>query len=130
MLIRALIFFLLLKHAALLGQPGDGPAFVKGIYGNPATLLQNGHSFKSLGVNAMFVRSISLTPELYRNARENGVRVFVEFPLLNGNNTENTRLAVNEKGEKALPADWFMGFVQRFDSETTAQTASHYPDGI
>lgn len=110
---RTLAFsFLLLACIALPAQPVERSPFVKGVYGNPAALLGAGHTFKSLGVNAIFVRSISLTPELYRNARENDVLVYVEFPLLNGKQylEENPGAwPVNEKGQKAAPADWFMG---------------------
>jgi len=94
------------------GQLKERPAFVKGIYGNPGALLAAGHSFESLGVNAIFVRSVSLTQDLYRTARENGVRVFVEFPLLNGKyylEKNPEAWPINEKGEKSPPADWFMG---------------------
>lgn len=104
-----LAFFVNLSVSA---QPDEKAPFIKGIYGNPNTLLQAGHSFQSMGVNAIFVRSVSLTEDLYRTARENGVRVFVEFPLLNGKQyLEKNPEAwpIDEKGEKSPPADWFMG---------------------
>lgn len=69
-------------------------------------------SFKSLGINAIFVRSSSLTDELYREARTEGVRVYVEFPTLNGMEylaDHPEAWPINEKGERAPPADWFMG---------------------
>jgi hypothetical protein len=86
--------------------------FIKGIYGNPGTLLDSGYSFDSLGVNAVFVRSISLNPEFYEAARDQGCRVYVEFPTLLGRNyvEENPEAwPINEEGEQSPAADWFMG---------------------
>jgi hypothetical protein len=107
-----LCFLLFLEGLTLSGQEIGKPSFIKGIYGNPGTLLQAGHTFQSLGVNAIFVRSVSLTADLYQKARESGVKVFVEFPLLNGKQYVEEHpeaWPLNEKGEKAPPADWFMG---------------------
>jgi hypothetical protein len=59
-------------------------SFIKGVYGNPGTLLKAGYAFDSLGMNAVFVRSISLNREFYEIAKKQGVKVFVEFPTLNG----------------------------------------------
>ncbi len=56
--------------------------FIKGVYGNPGTLLDAGYSFDSLGMNAVFVRSISLNREFYETSKKQGVKVFVEFPTL------------------------------------------------
>lgn len=112
MRLLVLCFLLFLVSFALSGQEKDEHSFIKGVYGNPAALLQNGHSFESLGINAIFVRSISLTAELYQAARKSDVQVFVEFPLLNGKQYVEEHpeaWPLNEKGEKTLPADWFMG---------------------
>lgn len=86
--------------------------FVKGVYGNPGTLLEAGYRFDDLGMNAIFVRSISLNESLYETARSQNVKVFVEFPTLLGRNyVENHPEAwpIDETGEKSPPADWFMG---------------------
>ena len=99
--------FLLFLTFGLSGQEKGRPLFIKGVYGNPSALLQAGHSFQSLGVNAIFVRSTSLSADLYRTARENDVQVFVEFPLLKGKQYVDEHpeaWPLNEKGEKALPA--------------------------
>jgi uncharacterized lipoprotein YddW (UPF0748 family) len=90
----------------------ENKAFIKGVYGNPGTLLKAGYRFDSLGMNAVFVRSISLNPEFYKTAKEQGVKVFVEFPTLNGKEylQENPEAwPIDEKGEQSPPADWFMG---------------------
>ena len=94
------------------GQHKNEIPFTKGVYGDPGAFLRNGMSFRSLGINALFVRSVSLREHLYRAAREEGVRVFVEFPTLNGKDYVEAHpeaWPVNEKGERAPAADWFMG---------------------
>ncbi len=86
--------------------------FIKGVYGNPATLLEAGYRFDELGMNAIFVRSISLDQDLYDAAMEQQQRVYVEFPTLLGRNYVEEHpeaWPINEKGEQAPPADWFMG---------------------
>ncbi len=86
--------------------------FVKGVYGNPGSLLKAGYRFDSLGMNAVFVRSGSLTPAFYATAKEQGCQVFVEFPSLDGSGyltTHPEAWPINEKGERSPPADWFMG---------------------
>jgi len=86
--------------------------FIKGVYGNPATLLKAGYRFDSLGMNAVFVRSISLNADFFSTAKKQGCKVFVEFPTLNGKDylkDHPEAWPINEKGMKADPADWFMG---------------------
>lgn len=86
--------------------------FVKGVYGNPATLLEAGYTFDGLGMNAVFVRSVSLTREFYDAARKQGCAVFVEFPTLLGKDyleQHPEAWPLNQYGEEAPPADWFMG---------------------
>lgn len=86
--------------------------FIKGVYGNPGTLLDAGYAFDSLGMNAVFVRSISLNREFYETSKKQGVKVFVEFPTLNGKEylkDHPDAWPINEKGEQSPPADWFMG---------------------
>ncbi len=93
-------------------EENDRLPFIKGIYGNPGSLLEAGYSFDSLGMNAVFVRSISLNREFHDAAREQGCMVFVEFPTLLGRNyVENHPEAwpIDEQGEKSPAADWFMG---------------------
>lgn len=86
--------------------------FIKGVYGDPGTLLKAGYTFNALGVNAIFVRSYSLNDELYSAALEQGCKVFVEFPVLLGRqfheNNQQCR-PIETTGEPSPPADWFMG---------------------
>jgi len=87
-------------------------SFIKGVYGDPGTLLKAGYTFNELGVNAIFVRSYSLNDELYRAALEQGCKVFVEFPVLLGRQfLENNPQCrpIETTGEPSPPADWFMG---------------------
>ena len=58
--------------------------FIKGVYGDPGTLLEAGYRFDDLGMNAIFVRSYSLNDKLYSAAHEQGCKIFVEFPVLLG----------------------------------------------
>ena len=86
--------------------------FIKGVYGNPGTLLEAGYNFDDLGMNAIFVRSYSLDDELYSAAREQGCKIFVEFPVLLGRQfLENNPQCwpIEKTGEQSPPADWFMG---------------------
>ncbi|HEX5668494.1 MAG TPA: hypothetical protein VFX73_06795 [Chitinophagaceae bacterium] len=102
------ILFTAFFHFSGFGQQ----PFIKGVYGNPATLLKAGYRFDSLGMNAVFVRSISLNADFFSTAKKQGCRVFVEFPTLNGKDylkDHPEAWPINEKGLKADPADWFMG---------------------
>ncbi|WP_430973350.1 hypothetical protein [Sunxiuqinia rutila] len=86
--------------------------FIKGVYGNPGTLLDAGYTFDELGLNAIVVRSSSLNDELYNAALEQGCKVFVEFPVLLGKQyLENNPHCwpIEASGEQSPPADWFMG---------------------
>lgn len=114
--------------------------FIKGVYGNPGTLLKAGYSFDSLGMNAVFVRSGSLNREFYETSKRQGVKVFVEFPTLNGKEylTDHPEAwPIDEKGEKSPPADWFMGICpthlgfKEFRSEQLKEILHEYKvDGV
>ena len=111
---RIAILALLLAQLACKPQAvrHDSAAFVKGVYGNPATLLEAGYSLDSLGVNAVFVRSVSLKRKFFDTAKRQGCQVFVEFPTLNGKEylkEHPDAWPIDEKGENTPPADWFMG---------------------
>lgn len=93
-------------------QHSERLPFTKGVYGDPTAFLKNGMSFRSVGINALFVRSVSITDELYEAARREGVRLYAEFPTLNGKDYVETHpeaWPIDEKGEQSPPADWFMG---------------------
>ena len=93
-------------------ESSDDLPFIKGVYGNPGTLLEAGYAFDELGLNAIFVRSISLNDSLFETAKEQGAEVYVEFPTLLGRNyVEDHPEAwpIDETGNPSPPADWFMG---------------------
>lgn len=93
-------------------QPAAVEAFKKGVYGDPSTLLSAGHRFDELGMNAIFVRSISLNQVLYDAAKAQGAGVYVEFPTLLGRGYVEDHpdaLPIDETGNPSPPADWFMG---------------------
>ena len=109
---RRPIIILWLVSLAITSLSQQPDVTIKGIYGNPGALLKEGYSFRELGVNAIFVRSVSLDESLVRTAREQHVQVFVEFPTLNGKGyVEHHPEAwpVDETGAKSPAADWFMG---------------------
>ena len=111
---KTAIFFLLTLTllSACARRMEKKPTFIKGVYGNPGTLLEHGYAFDSLGMNAVFVRSVSLNQQLYTTAREQGCKVFVEFPTLLGKEylqQHPEAWPINEKGEQSPPADWHMG---------------------
>lgn len=94
------------------GNNNTEKVLIKGVYGDPGTLLKAGYTFDELGVNAIFVRSYSLYDELYSAALEQGCKVFVEFPVLLGRQyLENNPQCwpIENTGEASPPADWFMG---------------------
>lgn len=122
------------------GQKTEPFPFTKGVYGDASAFHKNGMTFKSLGINAIFVGSASITPELYNTAREDGVRVYAEFPTLNGKGyVEDHPEAwpVNEKGERAPIADWFMGvcltdpgFRKHREDELRSLLSKYQVDGV
>jgi hypothetical protein len=107
-----ILWFALSQVLPAGAQRMDRLPFTKGVYGDPVALLKNGMSFQSLGINAIFIRSASLDDEIYQAAKEEQVRVYVEFPTLNGKDylvDHPEAWPINEKGERAAAADWFLG---------------------
>ncbi len=101
-----LLSVLLLSHS-LLAQVA-----VRGTYADPKTFWGTGARLDDYGVNAIFVHSGSITPALIERARSEGARVFAEFATLNGRGYVDKHpeaWPLNERGEKAPAATWFMG---------------------
>jgi hypothetical protein len=93
-------------------QNSEEADYVKGIDGSPVPFWEQGLELKDLGVNAIFVRSASINQEIMDRAKKEGVRVFAEFPTLNGKGyVEDHPEAwpINERGERVTAASWFMG---------------------
>lgn len=90
----------------------EEPTCIRGVYGSPAPFWNQGLDLKELGVTAIFIHSASLSREIMNRAKKEGIKVFAEFPTLNGKGYVETHpeaWPVNEKGERAEPASWFMG---------------------
>ncbi len=93
-------------------NPEDRQPEIRGIYGNPKALWEKGYRLDEIGVNAIFVHSGSIRPDMMRRARSEGAKVFAEFATLNGKNYVNEHpeaWAINEKGQRVEAASWFMG---------------------
>ncbi|NBC05374.1 MAG: hypothetical protein GVY20_16945, partial [Bacteroidetes bacterium] len=106
-----LVGFLSCQESKSTAQTAER-SFKKGVYGNPSSLLEAGYAFDELGLNAIFVRSISLNDDLYETAKNQDVEVYVEFPTLLGRNYVEEHpeaWPIDETGNQAPPADWFMG---------------------
>jgi hypothetical protein len=113
-----LTLFIFTSMSMLSCSEADSPEkdsdlpFIKGVYGNPGTLLEAGYNFDELGMNAIFVRSVQFDEAVYEAARAQQARVFVEFPTLRGDGyVEDHPEAwpIDETGEQSPRADWFMG---------------------
>jgi hypothetical protein len=85
---------------------------IRGIYGDPKPLWDKGHHLADLGINAVFVHSGSINAEMMKKVRNEGVKIFAEFPTLNGKDyieKHPEAWAINEKGKQVEAASWFMG---------------------
>ena len=87
-------------------------AEIRGIYGSPKPFWDKELNLGSLGVNAIFIHSGSISQDIMGKARSEGLKVFAEFATLNGKNYVDKHpeaWAINEKGERVQAATWFMG---------------------
>jgi hypothetical protein len=85
---------------------------IRGIYGSPIPFWDQGLELRDLGVNAIFLQSGSLSQEIIDRAKGEGIKIFAEFPTLNGKDYVEEHpeaWAINEKGERVKAASWFMG---------------------
>ncbi len=85
---------------------------IRGIYGSPVPLWEKGLNLDELNVNAVFMNWHSLDKTIFDRIQSDGIKVFAEFPLLNGKGyVENhpEAWAVDNHGEKVEYASWFMG---------------------
>ena len=88
------------------------PGFVRGAYSHPGTFWATGARLDEYGIDAVFVHSQSIDAELVSRARAEGAMVFAEFATLNGKGYVDAHpeaWPVNELGEHAPKAGWFMG---------------------
>ncbi|HLF32595.1 MAG TPA: hypothetical protein VI583_00065 [Cyclobacteriaceae bacterium] len=83
-----------------------------GIYGHPGEFWEKGYGLNELGINAVFVHSGSIDSALIDRAKSEGMKIYAEFATLNGKGYVETHpeaWAINNYGEKAEAASWFMG---------------------
>jgi len=84
----------------------------RGVYSDPKPLWAAGARLDELGVNAVFVNGGSLNDALMERAAREGAKVYAEFATLNGKGYVEKHpeaWPINEKGERAPAAAWFMG---------------------
>jgi hypothetical protein len=85
---------------------------IRGIYGSPESFWERNISLDQLHVNAVFLNSKAIHAEMMERARNEGLRVFAEFAVLNGKEYVEKHpesWAVDQDGNKVKPASWFMG---------------------
>ena len=106
------IFFIALALLTAFLSFGQSENITRGIYGNPAPFWERGYQLSELGVNAVFVHEGSIDQSMIEKARAEGLKIYAEFPTLNGKNYVEDHPGawpVNEHGQKAEEASWFMG---------------------
>jgi hypothetical protein len=123
-----------------VSTPSGEKEIVKGIYGDPRVLTEKGYSLSELGINAIFVHKASLTPALVDRAHKQNIKVYAEFPLLNGKEylqTDSTAWPIDAQGNRSPQADWFMGicpthpgFRKYREDQLTAMLATLSVDGV
>jgi hypothetical protein len=85
---------------------------VRGIYGDPNVLISKGYLLNELGINSIFVHMGSITPDLIERAHQQNIKVYAEFPLLNGKEFlkhDSSAWPIDATGNRSPQADWFMG---------------------
>jgi hypothetical protein len=83
-----------------------------GIYGSPNSFWNKNLKLDQLNVNSIFLSGKSLNQKIMDHARNEGLNIFAEFPVLNGKGyVENhpEAWAVDKEGNKVKSASWFMG---------------------
>jgi hypothetical protein len=91
---------------------GEKEIEIRGVYGNPVPLWEKGYRLSELGINAVFIRSSSINQEVLSKAKEDGLKLFSEFPVLNGKGYVEDYAkawAIDKQGERVQPASWFLG---------------------
>ena len=85
---------------------------VRGIYGSPNPFWNKGISLNQLNVNSIFLSGNSINEKMMSRAKNEGLKVFAEFPVLNGKSYVDKHpesWAIDKDGNKVQPASWFMG---------------------
>jgi len=85
---------------------------IRGIYGSSNAFWNKGIRLNDLNVNAVFLNWKGINDKLLERSRNEGLKVFAEFPLLNGKDYVEKHpeaWAVDKNGDRIQPASWFMG---------------------
>jgi hypothetical protein len=85
---------------------------IRGTYSHPKPFWAKGARLDEYHINAIFVHGGSINEDLMLRAESEGAKVYAEFATLNGKNYVDKHPAawpINEKGEPAPAATWFMG---------------------
>ncbi|MCG8306334.1 MAG: beta-galactosidase [Cytophagales bacterium] len=115
-LIRSIILPTFLFKLAVLfpscDKPEEKAVEIRGIYGHPKPYWDREIKLSELGVNSIFVHSSAINDKMMQQAGSDGLKVFAEFPTLNGKNYVSDHpeaWAIDETGEQVEAASWFMG---------------------
>jgi hypothetical protein len=84
----------------------------RGVYSDPKPLWATGARLDEFGINAVFVHGGSINEAFLERATKEGAKVYAEFATLNGKGYVEKHpeaWPINEKGEQAPAATWFMG---------------------
>ncbi|MBN2665633.1 MAG: hypothetical protein JXR67_03925 [Bacteroidales bacterium] len=85
---------------------------ILGIYGSPNAFWNKEINLSQLNVNAVFLNWKGINEKMMERAGEEGLKVFAEFPVLNGKGYVETHpeaWAIDRFGNRVEPASWFMG---------------------
>lgn len=85
---------------------------ILGIYGSPNAFWNKDIRLDELHVNAIFLNSKAIDKNLMERAKNENLKVFAEFPVLNGEGYVDKHpeaWAIDRDGNKVQPATWFMG---------------------
>ena len=83
-----------------------------GIYGSPNPFWNRNIRLDQLNVNAIFLGWKSVNEEMLARADNEGLKVYAEFPVLNGKGYVEKHpeaWAIDKDGRKVQSASWFMG---------------------
>lgn len=112
-IILAISAFFLINQNFKINETGNEKIIdIRGIYGSPSVFWNIGRNLDQLGINAVFMHGKSINIKLSDRLKKEGIKIFAEFPTLNGKGYVNEHpeaWAINEKGEKVEAASWFMG---------------------
>ena len=106
-------FFLLLASLLSCVPREDSKEIeIRGIYGSPESFWKKDLKLSELGVNAIFMHDASINDTIMRRAKSDGLKVYAEFPTLNGKGYVDEHpeaWPIDKHGNKVEPATWFMG---------------------